>query len=168
QPQFEAGTVDKQYLVEVEGHPNASQWYCTAPIGRAVGSAGRRRTAPDGDKAKTAFTVLERRSSTTLLVAQPFTGRTNQIRIHAAESGHPVVGDAPYGKSPDSPMTRAPSDPAMHLHAWRLAVDHPATGARLQLVTDAPAWVGQLTLAGKSFGTTKKRARSTESSHSEI
>ncbi len=163
QPQFEAGTVKKLYLVEVEGHPASESFSCDAPIGRRVGPAGRREVSDRGDQARTMFQVLERRTHTTLLLAEPSTGRTNQIRVHAQSFGHSVVGDRAYAEE-SSPMTRAIDEPAMHLHSWSLKIDHPATGERVTFEAPPPPWAPQasalLAALENPSGTTNTRRSS--------
>ena len=60
------------------------------------------------------------------------TGRKNQIRVHFAEAGHPVVGDVKYG------IARGRA--TLCLHAWRLAFIHPHSGKRLVFETALPKW----------------------------
>jgi 23S rRNA-/tRNA-specific pseudouridylate synthase len=60
-------------------------------------------------------------------------GRTHQIRVHMAAIGHPVVGDARYGK-PD----RRLGSGRFFLHAFRVAFDHPVTGARMEFSAPLP------------------------------
>ena len=60
------------------------------------------------------------------------TGRKNQIRVHMAELGHPVVGDAKYGSRND--VIRR-----LGLHAYMLCFVHPVTGKRLRFETPVPA-----------------------------
>jgi 23S rRNA pseudouridine1911/1915/1917 synthase len=75
------------------------------------------------------------------------TGRTHQIRVHLAEAGHPLVGDAVYGGArrearlaPQHPARRAAEAIGRQaLHAWRLALDHPRTGKRLRFEAPLPA-----------------------------
>ena len=68
-----------------------------------------------------------------MIEAEPVTGRTHQIRVHFASIGHPVVGDAVYGR-------RKTSLPVMRqfLHARRLGFKHPVTGQRMELEAPLP------------------------------
>jgi tRNA pseudouridine32 synthase/23S rRNA pseudouridine746 synthase/23S rRNA pseudouridine1911/1915/1917 synthase len=60
------------------------------------------------------------------------TGRRNQIRVHLAEAGHPIVGDKMYGKDRDDPLGR------LALHAKHLAFVHPRTKKKLAITTPVP------------------------------
>jgi 23S rRNA-/tRNA-specific pseudouridylate synthase len=75
---------------------------------------------------------LARRGDQQLVLAEPRTGRTHQIRVHLAHLGLPIVGDDRYG-APRSTARR------ILLHAWRLGLPHPATDARLEIVARPPA-----------------------------
>ncbi|HET7864556.1 MAG TPA: pseudouridine synthase, partial [Burkholderiaceae bacterium] len=114
-------------------------------------AAGERRVRTvaaddeDGRRSITLVKVRRRFERFTLLEVTIKTGRTHQIRVHLAHEGHPIVGDAKYG---DFAQNKALSKGAgqdtakfgrMFLHAWRLAVDHPATGERLALEAALPA-----------------------------
>ena len=89
----------------------------------------------------------------TLLGCQLFTGRMHQIRVHLAAAGWPLVGDAKYGQ----PLWRDVDDPALRdalrgfsrqaLHAWRLTVRHPHTGATLHIEAPLPADLQRLLTA---------------------
>jgi 23S rRNA pseudouridine1911/1915/1917 synthase len=99
--------------------------------------------APRGRAAVTRFTVRERLPGATLLDVAPETGRTHQIRVHLASLGHPIVGDAVYGGR-RRPAVREATDilaacPRQALHAARLVVAHPTTGAPLVLESPLPA-----------------------------
>ena len=96
------------------------------------------RTAVQGKSATTHFRV-ERKVGEhfTLLIAQLETGRTHQIRIHAREWGHPVLGDLRYGG-------RTVSDPPrMALHAAELGFDHPLSNKWLEFACEWPADLSQ-------------------------
>jgi 23S rRNA pseudouridine1911/1915/1917 synthase len=89
-----------------------------------------------GKAARTSYTVLERRGGerpTTLLELALQSGRTHQIRVHMAAVGHPVVGDARYG-TPDKRLGSG----RFFLHAFKLAFEHPTTGARTECTSPLP------------------------------
>jgi UPF0176 protein len=143
QRQFAEGRVGKTYLVRVQGHPVADQFHCDAPIGREVRAAGLREVdAAEGDAASTQFTVLRRSpQGTSLLEARPLTGRTNQIRIHCAFLGFPVVGDAAYDRGDARPrQTLEVGEPALCLHAWKIDFLHPVSGAAISFTAPSPDW----------------------------
>lgn len=146
QPQFEAGTVRKTYLAEVQGSPAQDEFASDAAITWKPGEIGSRTTDEEhGLPARTEFRVLERRSGTTLLEVRPLTGRTNQIRVHLWQLGLPICGDPAYraGGALGEAMSLLPSDPPMHLHAWRLEFRHPQTNERVAYETETPPWALQ-------------------------
>jgi 23S rRNA pseudouridine955/2504/2580 synthase len=67
------------------------------------------------------------------------TGRTHQIRVHLAASGHPIAGDDKYGDFELNKALAREGLKRMFLHAWRLQFNHPATGERVQLESPLPA-----------------------------
>lgn len=141
QPQFERGEVEKVYLVQVQGHPVRDEFECDAPIGPIVAKLGGREIAEDGLPARTMFRVLERLADgTSRLEARPLTGRTNQIRLHAAHLGHPVCGDPLYGceLDPEATPTLSIDDPPLRLHAWQVSFRHPLEGRRVTFTAPPP------------------------------
>jgi 23S rRNA-/tRNA-specific pseudouridylate synthase len=88
----------------------------------------------EGRASCTAFAVLERRGERALLSVRPVTGRTHQIRVHAAGSGCPLVGDSLYGQG-WSPAAEPWSARRLQLHALRVALRAPGGG---RLVIEAP------------------------------
>ncbi|MBR2318733.1 MAG: RluA family pseudouridine synthase [Bacteroidaceae bacterium] len=85
-----------------------------------------------GKFAVTHYEVLESSNGYSLVECVLETGRKNQIRVHMAELGHPVVGDAKYGSKCDV-MRR------LGLHAYMLCFTHPVTGKHLRFETPLPA-----------------------------
>ncbi len=84
-----------------------------------------------GKLAITHFHVLDRTTEHSLVEFRLETGRKNQIRVHAADLGHPVCGDTKYGNG-DNPLRR------LCLHAWLLCFSHPVTGERMEFETPVP------------------------------
>jgi 23S rRNA pseudouridine1911/1915/1917 synthase len=96
---FETRQVRKKYLAVVRGHPPQGKWICRLKIAPAPDAPGRMQAdAAGGKQAETAFAVLRQGRQSALVEAVPVTGRTHQIRVHLAASGHPVLGDALYGE----------------------------------------------------------------------
>ena len=108
-------------------------------------------------EAITQFLVLHRfraeRIPATLLRARPETGRTHQIRVHLASSGHPCLGDSVYGNSND-PACEGKWEPGRHaLHALCLSVKHPRSGLGLEFIAPLPDDIaGFLSAAGVEIG----------------
>lgn len=80
----------------------------------------------------TAYKVIQETQRYALLEVRLLTGRKNQIRVHLAEQGNPILGDRKYGR---------PQDPTriLHLHARSISIDHPFSGKRLTFEADVPA-----------------------------
>jgi len=125
---FEARQVVKEYLAWVGGHPGQEAWTREDDIGK---KRGRYTTVPKGEgkPAITRFQTLFRGEGSSLVLARPLTGRTHQIRLHLAASGHPILGDRLYGGDPSS---------LLHLHAHRLKLPHPFSGRQLDLTAPIP------------------------------
>ena len=100
---FESRQMDKTYLVVAHGNPRKAGWTCDLKLAPDPKQIGRMKVdARRGKDAETHFRVLQTRDDKvagplTLIEAKPVTGRTHQIRVHLAESGHGVIGDTLYG-----------------------------------------------------------------------
>jgi RluA family pseudouridine synthase len=113
---FESRRMDKTYLAVVLGSPISKHWTCRlklAPDPERLGAMVVNQAK--GKIAETRFQVLQQGDAMTLVEAEPLTGRTHQIRVHLAESGHPVVGDVLYGP-PSSARSPALALRAVGLH----------------------------------------------------
>lgn len=131
--QFENRQVDKIYHAIMEGEPNWNEKITRFPLRANVGK--KHRTAVDdknGKPSETRFRILKRYQSGALVEAQPMTGRTHQIRVHAYALGHPLLGDILY----DGDETMLISRPA--LHAYSLKFTHPVTNEHLTFKAERP------------------------------
>jgi len=111
-------------------------------IGRVGKASKYGAVRSGGDPAQTSFKVLERWPGALLIEARPHTGRTHQIRVHLAEGGHPIFGDAFYGgpmQLPAGPGGGRVPVPRVMLHAAELEFAHPVTKAALQIRSPLPA-----------------------------
>ena len=126
---FQRREVKKRYLAVVEGDPGANEIVLDQPIGRDPLTPSRFVTSPRGRAACTVVRALVRRPSASLLEVRPLTGRSHQIRVHLASAGWPILGDPLYGGA---------TAPRLMLHAWRLDLRHPVSGAPLSLTAPLP------------------------------
>ena len=102
---FESRQMNKVYLAVVEGETKQKEWTCRLKLAPDPRQPGRVKVDPrHGKEAETHFKVLQTRSGRSLIEAHPVTGRTHQIRVHLAESGHPIVGDPLYGSAGKAPV----------------------------------------------------------------
>jgi 23S rRNA pseudouridine1911/1915/1917 synthase len=142
QTAFKTRQVEKTYLALVHGHPPL-EGRLETPYGRHPRHrqrfTGRLRT---GKPAITVYRTRERFEGAALLEVDLLTGRTHQIRVHLAEAGFPLLGDALYGGTRrGAPSLRAVQSSLgrQALHAWRLAFPHPRTGKRRTFEAPVPA-----------------------------
>ena len=139
QRQFQEKIIVKEYLALVEGCVSEKIFSSSQTIGKIKTISGGRSIATIGTEAYTSFEVLERYSNSTLLKVIPKTGKTNQIRLHLANLGHPIIGDYGYKNSEyfeNNPLTY-PED-CLYLHAWKLNFKHPSTNAWVSFEAEKP------------------------------
>tara|TARA_R110001592_G_scaffold360979_3_gene670518 strand:- start:3609 stop:4688 length:1080 start_codon:yes stop_codon:yes gene_type:complete len=96
--QFREGSVDKIYHLAVHGQWPGNKKRVDAPLKREELKSGERFVVvhQDGKPSRTYFRILNKSDFFSLMEAKPVSGRTHQIRVHAAHSGHPIVGDEKY------------------------------------------------------------------------
>ncbi len=126
---FHRRLVEKRYLALVHGSIVEDESLISANIGRDPESRPFWRVMNEGKPAETKLRVLCRRSDMSYIELEPLTGRTNQLRIHCAHIGYPIIGDAWYGSN---------SETRLCLHAARLAFHHPANGERMEFTSAPP------------------------------
>jgi 23S rRNA pseudouridine1911/1915/1917 synthase len=145
--QLEARSVQREYLALVHGEL-ARAGKVDAPIGRHPTQRVKMAVVENGKAAVTHYEIEKKFPSCTLLRCRLETGRTHQIRVHLARIGHPLVGDNVYLKGPQKcvPQLRAllTGFPRQALHATRLALDHPVSGARVEWHVPLPKDMQQL------------------------
>jgi len=147
QRQFKQRLVGKIYLGLVWGKITKQEGIIKWPVGRHVKYGDRMSIKTKKPRsAETHFEVLRRFQGYTLLEIKPITGRTHQIRVHFAASGHPIVGDTRYGKKKTKMRT-----PRLFLHAHRLGFFHPESLERMDFLSPLPNELEEFLLMGTSF-----------------
>jgi 23S rRNA pseudouridine955/2504/2580 synthase len=125
------GEVDKRYLTLVKGAWPEGTTKIDAPlVTHRVGGEARVKVDDDeGKEARSTFRLVDRFGKTaSLLEVSIDTGRTHQIRVHAAHAGHPVAGDERYGDKEFDEYLKTFGLKRMFLHAHSLSFDWPETG----------------------------------------
>ena len=172
---MEGHAIRKTYLALVFGWPCEREWVVDQPLLR-VGSVSESRiwlkqgVHPAGYPSRTRFEVLwkgfarsQANRAIALLAATPATGRMHQIRVHAAWSGLPLVGDKIYGEDEgcylefiDTGWSKRLENrllmPRHALHAWRLSYDEPGADWKCSvpadLLSEMGAWAGSDEIGG--------------------
>lgn len=129
---------EKWYLAAVHGHLTSRAGVFSSYLAEDEDQFVRTVKDPRaGRMARTTYQVIKETRTMSLLKVGLLTGRKNQIRVHFAEAGHPVVGDPKYGR-PGDPCKR------MALHAKQLAFGHPHSGARMSFDAGIPEFFQRL------------------------
>lgn len=148
--QFSDRTIDREYLGIVWGVPDPASGRIEAPVGRDRRDRKRMAVVVRGGKAAATHFVVERSFGDAALVRFRLeTGRTHQIRVHAAHMGHPVLGDETYGGRDLKRWALSRSRRAFYqnvlriltrqaLHAYSLGFVHPETGEKCHFSSDLP------------------------------
>ncbi|MFH0762872.1 MAG: RluA family pseudouridine synthase [Candidatus Omnitrophota bacterium] len=118
--EFRQRKVKKTYLAFLQGVLSQPQGRIKEPI--------------EGRPALTGYRVLERRKDFTVVEAQPASGRTNQLRIHFKQIGHPIVGESKFSFRKDFKLRFK----RLCLHAKSLEFTHPLSGKKVSLSTELP------------------------------
>jgi RluA family pseudouridine synthase len=149
--QFTSRSVQKTYHALTRPGPRALPARWTVSGGLAPNDDG------PSEETTTEFCRLAAFPRAVLVEARPRTGRKHQVRVHLARSGLPILGDDRYGR----PDPQGPVAPRLMLHATRLAVLHPVTGASLVIESPWPAdfrgMVEALRARGRARGRRRRR-----------
>ena len=127
---LKAHQMDKQYLALVQGRWPTRREFVSARLDRFDAGNGERRVRVDsqGKVSRTRFAVREAFSRVTLIEAEPVTGRTHQIRVHAAHAGHALLGDDKYGTREGARLARELKLERLFLHSNALTFPEPSSG----------------------------------------
>jgi 23S rRNA pseudouridine1911/1915/1917 synthase len=135
---FARREVRKEYLALLHGSLYPGAGTVDGPIGRHPVQRKRMAVRRDkGRRALTRFEVVERIGGCTLVRIDLQTGRTHQIRVHMAHLGHPIAGDAVYGRRRPRSIGAMSIERPM-LHAWRIGFAHPRTGKAVRVEAPWP------------------------------
>ena len=121
QAEIREGRVEKRYLALLAGALPQQRLTVDAPLRKSVLQGGERmvRIDEEGKPSRSRFSEVERFASATLAEIAIETGRTHQIRVHAAHIGHPVAGDEKYGDREFNRAMREKGLKRLFLHAAR-------------------------------------------------
>jgi len=131
--------IGRHYLAMVHGRDVPPSGTIEAPLARDPRHPTRFRVDRLGRHARTHYRTLAvwQRAGLSLLEVTLETGRTHQIRVHAASIGHPVAGDPVYGRGGDGL-------PRLFLHAARLRFNHPITGDQVEVRSPLPSGLAEV------------------------
>jgi len=127
---FRGDGIKKTYLALLGGQWQRKKQWVNVPLLKNISKGGERMVVVSqaGKTAETHFIRLQKYQHATLVHASPKTGRTHQIRVHAAWLGHPIVGDARYGDDATNREFKKRGVRRLFLHAEQLQFEHPLTG----------------------------------------
>ncbi len=137
---FRGDGIQKTYLALLAGQFKRKKQIVDVPLLKNVAQGGERMVVVSqaGKSAETLFTRLKQFEDATLVHAAPKTGRTHQIRVHAAWLGHPIIGDDRYGEDDVNKAFKKRGYKRLFLHAEQLQFNHPATGTALHFSAPLP------------------------------
>ena len=134
-------TVKKRYVALVRGSWPDALREVDAPLEKNTLRGGERivEVRGDGKASRTLFRVLKRLHGATLVEASPITGRTHQIRVHAAHAGHPIAGDDKYGDPAFDRMLKEHGLGRLFLHARQIELPQEKGARTLRIEAPLPA-----------------------------
>ena len=139
--QIKNHTVKKTYIALVRGIVKENEATINMPIGRSTKDRKKMAVTKNGKEAITHFKVIKRypNENCTLLEVRIETGRTHQIRVHLAQIGYPVIGDATYSSGKNKWEVQGQC-----LHAKSLEFKHPITQKDMFLEAELPEYLQKI------------------------
>jgi 23S rRNA pseudouridine1911/1915/1917 synthase len=139
--QFSSHVVRKTYIAIIEGCLPLDEGEFNLPVGRHPAHRQKMTVLPGSERrAITYYTVSERFENATMLMVNPMTGRTHQIRVHFSFFGYPIIGDKVYGHTSKFIDRQA-------LHSHIIEFIHPTTNKKIQFKAPIPHDIKELILA---------------------
>ena len=137
---FRNSEIKKTYQALLAGQWERKKLIVTAPLLKNISKGGERIVviSKAGKAAETLFTRIKLFRNATLVEASPKTGRTHQIRVHAASLGHAIVGDDRYGSDEINKLFKNKGYKRMFLHAETLQFKHPVTDEKMTISAPLP------------------------------
>ncbi len=137
---FRNSEIKKTYQALLAGQWDRKKLIVTAPLLKNISKGGERIVviSKAGKAAETLFTRIKLFRNATLVEASPKTGRTHQIRVHAASLGHAIVGDDRYGIDEINKLFKNKGYKRMFLHAETLKFKHPVTDEKMTISAPLP------------------------------
>ena len=137
---FRNSEIKKTYQALLAGQWDRKKLIVTAPLLKNISKGGERVVviSKAGKAAETLFTRIKLFRNATLVEASPKTGRTHQIRVHAASLGHAIVGDDRYGSDEINKLFKNKGYKRMFLHAETLKFKHPVTDEIMTISAPLP------------------------------
>lgn len=149
--QFAERDTEKTYWALVLPGPKDESGMIDAPLAKVgVGTdLEKMKVAAGGQEAQTEYRVIARADNgVTWMEFKPYTGRTHQIRVHAAHIGCPLLGDPKYGGDNEI-LKKIKGKTRVHLHAASLRFMHPKTGEAMEMIAPLPDDLG---ISWRAFG----------------
>lgn len=137
--------IHKRYQALVYGRQDLGKQVVEIALHKNVQRSGERMVvaSDDGMYAKTEFRGIETFDRCSLVEANLLTGRTHQVRVHAAESGFPVLGDRKYGNKDSIEYSVSIGLHRLFLHASYLSFQHPVSARRVTIRSPLPEDLAQ-------------------------
>ena len=138
---FRDGGISKRYLALVTGRWRNELQHVRLPLHKYLTAEGERRVSVDaeGKPSHSIVRLVARWENFSLVEVELKTGRTHQIRVHLAHLGFPICGDDKYGDFALNKELHKAGLRRMFLHAAKLALPHPLSGAPVELESSLPA-----------------------------
>ena len=138
--QFRDGGIGKRYLALVKGRWRNELQHVRLPLHKYLTADGERRVSvnPEGKASHSIVRLVARWENFSLVEVELKTGRTHQIRVHLAHLGFPIAGDDKYGDFTLNKTLQKTGLGRMFLHAAKLALPHPLSGALIELESPLP------------------------------